>query len=186
MHTTLRAATAAAIVLAFAATPVMAEQVKYMAQLTGASEVPANTSAGTGVVDATYDTDTKALTWTITYQGLTGDATAAHFHGPADPGTNAPPVIPIDPPLASPITGSATLTDQQLADLQAGKWYFNVHTAQYPDGEIRGQVVQGDASMSSMMSSSEMSSSPTSSMSSMDMSSSQYLSSSEMSSSSAP
>ena len=42
--------------------------------------------------------------------------------------------------LASLITGSATLTDVQAADLMAGKWYFNLHTAAHPGGEIRGQV----------------------------------------------
>jgi hypothetical protein len=83
------------------------------------------------------------LTWTVTYEGLTGPATAAHFHGPAAAGANAPPVVPIKGNLASPITGSATLTDAQAADLSAGNWYFNVHTAKYPDGEIRGQLGKG-------------------------------------------
>ena len=41
---------------------------------------------------------------------------------------------------ASPITGSAQLTDAQIADLKNGKWYFNVHTKATPAGEIRGQV----------------------------------------------
>ena len=44
--------------------------------------------------------------------------------------------------LATPIKGTATLTDAQAADLQAGKWYFNVHTAANKGGEIRGQVVK--------------------------------------------
>ncbi|MGN6102228.1 MAG: CHRD domain-containing protein [Devosia sp.] len=38
--------------------------------------------------------------------------------------------------------GHATLTAAQVADLEAGKWYFNVHTAKNPNGEIRGQVEQ--------------------------------------------
>ena len=54
-------------------------------------------------------------------------------------GAKAPPVVPITGKLASPIKGSATLTDAQAADLEAGMWYFNVHTAKYPDGEIRGK-----------------------------------------------
>ena len=94
----------------------------------------------TGKVDATLDTETKMFTWNITYDGLGGEATAAHFHGPAAEGENAPPVVPIDGALASPIAGNATLTDEQITQLQGGMWYFNVHTAQYPDGEIRGQV----------------------------------------------
>ena len=74
------------------------------------------------------NTATKILTYTITYQDLTGTATAAHFHGPAMAGANAPPVVPMANPM-SPIKGSATLTDAQIADLEAGKWHVNVHTA---------------------------------------------------------
>ena len=65
-------------------------------------------------------------------------------------GAKAPPVVPIEAPFTSPIKGSATLTDAQASDLQAGMWYFNLHTAKYPDGEIRGQVVAGGAGASSM------------------------------------
>jgi hypothetical protein len=128
------------------ATPAFAEQKTFSANLTAAEEVPPTQSTGTGTVQATYDTDTKVFTWTIEYSGLTGEATAAHFHGPAAPGENADPVVPIPDPLASPINGTATLDDTQAADLLAGKWYFNVHTAQYPDGEIRGQVLEGGMS----------------------------------------
>jgi len=49
--------------------------------------------------------------------------------------------VPITGDLTSPITGSASVTDAQAADLRAGKWYVNVHTAANPGGEIRGQVV---------------------------------------------
>ncbi len=42
----------------------------------------------------------------------------------------------------APITGSATLTDAQLADLEAGRLYVNIHTAANPGGEIRGQIVK--------------------------------------------
>jgi hypothetical protein len=133
-------AASAALVLAIA--PAFADTVKFKADLKGASEVPATDSKGTGAVDASYDTATKALTWTVTYSGLTGDASAAHFHGPAAVGANASPVVPIPAPLASPIKGNATLTDAQAADLSAGNWYFNIHTAKFPDGEIRGQVTK--------------------------------------------
>ena len=128
------------------ATPVLAEQKTFSAALAATDEVPPTESTGTGTVDATYDTDTNVFTYTIEYSGLTGDATAAHFHGPAAPGENADPVVPIPEPLTSPISGTATLDDTQEADLLAGKWYFNVHTAMYPDGEIRGQVLEGGIS----------------------------------------
>ena len=73
--------------------------------------------------------------------GPAGAATMAHFHGPAAPGANAGPVVPVPTSaLANPMKGTATLTDAQIADLEAGNWYFNIHTAANPGGEIRGQL----------------------------------------------
>ncbi len=110
--------------------------------LTSAAEVPPNTSPGKGEANVSYDKATKKLTYKLTYSGLTGDAMAAHFHGPAAKDANAGVVIPIGsgaPP--SPVEGTATLTDAQAADFLAGKWYINVHTKANPGGEIRGQIV---------------------------------------------
>ena len=141
---TIRIASLAAIAAAglLFATPAYAEVINMTADLTGAAEVPANDSAGTGKLEGTYDTETMMFTWTVTYEGLTGEATAAHFHGPAAADATAGPVVPIEGALASPIEGSATLTEEQATQLQDGMWYFNVHTAQYPDGELRGQVTK--------------------------------------------
>ena len=116
-----------------------AETLHFTAALDGASEVPANTTTGTGQATATLDTDSKVFKYTLAFKDLTGPAVAAHFHGPAAPGANAPPVVPLTS-LDSPVTGQATLTDAQIADLKAGKWYVNVHTKAHPPGEIRGQV----------------------------------------------
>jgi hypothetical protein len=136
----LPAAIAAATAL-FMATPAFAEVVTFSVALTGGAEVPANDSAGTGTLEGSFDTDSKVLKYTVTYDGLSGDVTAAHFHAPADASANAPPVVPIpDDKLASPIEGEATLTDEQATDFQNHLWYFNLHTAQYPDGELRGQL----------------------------------------------
>jgi hypothetical protein len=115
---------------------------KMKATLNGATEVPANTTAGTGTADIDYDPASKKLTWKVTYSGLTGPATAGHFHGPAEPGKNAGVAVPLANVGTSPIEGSATLTDAQAADLAAGKYYVNVHTAANPGGEIRGQVTK--------------------------------------------
>jgi hypothetical protein len=120
---------------------VQAETVRLGGMLSGASEVPANTTAGTGRVVAMLDTDTHMLTYTVTYQGLTGPVTAAHFHGPAAAGANAGPVVPVSPPYDSPIKGTATLTPDQQKDLMAGMWYFNLHTAANPGGEVRAQLM---------------------------------------------
>src|ERR1700683_4993097 len=122
------------------ASPAFAEKMK--ATLDGASEVPANTSAGKGAADIDYDAATKKLSWKLTYSGLTGPATAAHFHGPAEAGKNAGVVVAIPGAALSPAEGSATLTDAQAADLAAGKYYVNIHTAANPGGEIRGQVTK--------------------------------------------
>jgi hypothetical protein len=120
--------------------PVKAEVVNLKATLNAGSEVPATSSKGSGTVTATYDTASKKLSWKGSYENLTGPATAAHFHSAAA-GQNGPVAVPITP-NTSPFEGSATLTDAQAADLMAGKWYVNVHTAENKGGEIRGQVTK--------------------------------------------
>ena len=122
--------------------PATADTVTYAATLDGKSEVPPNDSAGTGTVEAKYDTATMRLTWTVTYSGLSGPATAAHFHGPAKAGANAGPIITLATPVMSPATGDATLTKEQAEQLAAGMWYLNVHTATHAPGEIRGQLAK--------------------------------------------
>ena len=82
------------------------------------------------------------LTYKLTFTHLSGPATAAHIHGPADPGANAGIVVPFTGNITSPIKGSATLTDAQIAQLEAGKWYVNIHTEANKPGEIRGQLVR--------------------------------------------
>jgi CHRD domain len=121
--------------------PAGAEVLTYNLTLTSSAEVPANDSAGSGKATVTFDTATKKLTWEGSYTGLTGPETAAHFHGPAEPGKNASVVVPFTA-TSSPFKGSADLTDAQAADLLAGKWYMNVHTEAHKGGEIRAQVVK--------------------------------------------
>lgn len=108
----------------------------YAATLAAA---PGVTTSGKGTATFTYAADTHTLTYDVKYEGLTGPAMAAHIHGPADPGQNAGVVVPF-PNAANPITGTATLTDAQAAELKAGKYYVNVHTAANKGGEIRGQI----------------------------------------------
>ncbi|WP_417584535.1 CHRD domain-containing protein [Pelagibacterium sp.] len=130
--------------LMLAAAPAYAEVSNFAADLT-AEAAGAADSAATGSLEATYDSESMEFAWTASYEGLTGPATAAHFHGPAAEGENASPVVPIEGDLASPIEGSATLTEEQVTQLMDGLWYLNIHTEQYPGGEIRGQVMQADA-----------------------------------------
>ncbi len=118
----------------------MPDATAMSARLSGASEVPPTASSASGRVEASLDKKSNELSWTVTYSGLSGPATAAHFHGPAMPGANAGVVVPLTGDMASPMKGKSTLTAAQAADLLAGKWYMNVHTAANPGGEIRGQV----------------------------------------------
>jgi CHRD domain-containing protein len=138
----MRSALRLAVLGLFAlATPALAETVTYTATLKGADEVPPNDTKGTGMVESKYDTATMKFSYTVTYSGLTGAATAAHFHGPAKAGANAGPIITLEN-LASPIKGEATLTAEQAKQLADGLWYLNVHTAAHPPGEIRGQLMK--------------------------------------------
>ena len=121
-----------------------AAPVSFKVQITGAQQVPPVENTGTGTADLTYDASTRAVTWTITYSGLSGPATMAHFHGPAPEGKNGPVAIWLSKqgsPAESPITGQATLTPDQAQEFAAGEWYINVHTQAHPGGEIRGQVM---------------------------------------------
>ncbi|HZZ12764.1 MAG TPA: CHRD domain-containing protein [Paraburkholderia sp.] len=138
----LRRVNVAVMLWALLSSVAFADTVALKADLEPSSEVPPRVSHGHGMLNATFDTSTQSLQWTATYEGLSGPATAAHFHGPAPVGQNAKVQVPIaKDALPTPIKGSAALTEQQVADLMAGQWYFNIHTAQNPMGEIRGQVL---------------------------------------------
>ena len=132
-----------AAVLVVAAFGAFADEqpVQLKADLDGAHEVPPTQTSGKGKLEGALNRTTKELNYTVTYQGLSGPATAAHFHGPADPTKNAGVVVPLKAPLDSPVKGSAKLDDKQIGELMANNWYVNVHTAQNPNGEIRGQVL---------------------------------------------
>jgi len=119
--------------------PRASQVVTLTATLAGTQEVPPNDKAGTGQAEVTFNKDTLALKYRVTYSGLSGPATGAHIHGPAAAGANAPVLVPFANP-ASPIAGEATLNPTQAGDLLAGLYYVNVHTAAHPGGEIRGQL----------------------------------------------
>ena len=135
---TLASVTALALMVSTAS---HADLLNLGATLSGAAEVPSNTSAGMGQLQAEFDKATKTLRYTLRYSGLSGPVKAAHFHGPAEAGKNAGVALGINNAGESPVQGSAVLTADQAADLLAGKWYVNLHTAANPGGEVRGQVI---------------------------------------------
>ena len=123
--------------------PVRAETIFFKAELNASSQTPPNDSKGTGSVTASYDTNSKVLSWKGTHSGLTGDVTSAHFHGPATAGRSADVAIWLSikgAPLPTSFEGQATLPDTHANDMMAGLWYVNIHTAKYPGGELRGQL----------------------------------------------
>ena len=125
----------------FAFTAAHAEKITLKADLTAAQEVPPTTSMGKGTATVMVDTATKEVSWKVEYSGLTGDALAAHIHGPADPGANAGVEVNLGAAgVKNPLEGKQTVTDAQLADITGGKTYVNVHTAANKGGEIRGQL----------------------------------------------
>jgi hypothetical protein len=124
--------------------------------LTGAQETPAVPSTALGTLDVFYTKETRILTWSVTWTGLTGPVAAMHIHGLAPTGFAAAVVqniITASNGLATPnatlypATGKfsgTTLVDGVVikeADLLNGFYYLNIHTATYSGGEIRGQIV---------------------------------------------
>lgn len=111
----------------------------YSATLNAASEVPPNPTAGTGTGSLSVDPVTRNMTASVTTTGVPG--LMAHIHEGAA-GVNGPIVFHLTESSAGSGVWSttATLTEAQLAALRAGNMYFNVHTAVYPDGQVRGQI----------------------------------------------
>ena len=117
-----------------------AATVKYHANLSPSAEVPPSTSTGSGEATVSLDTTTHEITYDVTFKGFSSAATAAHIHGPAEPGKNAGVIVPLGNNPTSPIHGTAKLTAAQQQQLTSGMYYVNVHTKNHPGGAIRGQL----------------------------------------------
>ena len=120
--------------------------VEYTADLEGAQEVPPADTDGTG--SATMERNGNVLSFEATASGLTGPVMAAHFHNAAA-GADGPVVFDLASFLseengAVTISGEWTIDDTEIAQLDAGAIYINLHTQQFPDGEIRGQIEMAD------------------------------------------
>lgn len=145
--------------------PVVSKIVTFKATLSGANEVPANTTTGSGTFTATLDTSTNLFTYDVTYTGLSANVTLGHIHGPALAGANAGTTINFAGgtvvPNATFVTGatsgaahgslilnsSTAITTAINGDslkklLFAGLTYANIHTSAFGAGEIRGQITK--------------------------------------------
>jgi hypothetical protein len=107
--------------------------------LSGYFQVPPVHTQATGTATLKLDNVTKKFTLKIRYEGLV--PTAAHIHRAAK-GENGPAVVPLKVGPSPMLFVSAPLTSAEEADLKNGLYYINLHTAEYPDGELRGQLIQ--------------------------------------------
>jgi hypothetical protein len=120
----------------------MGPRPRFSAALNGANEVPATTSPGRATLVADYLPATKVMHWTLTLRDLSGPVTWAFLCGPDGVGNDNAELVPINLELEGGThPGAVTLTDQQAADLIAGRWYVNIKTEKFPAGEIRGPLV---------------------------------------------
>jgi hypothetical protein len=115
------------------------------ATLSGANVVPSNGSTGTGSATVTLDPTETSINVIVTFSGLTATTTAAHIHGPAPAGTNAVVVFTFAGFPAGVTSGtfaqtSIPITAAQVVDLKAGLYYIDIHTTNFPGGEVRGQL----------------------------------------------
>lgn len=112
--------------------------IKYQATINSQNTIPRTTSSAQGSAALEYNKTTRVLTYNITYQGLT--PTVGHIHK-AQPAWEAGPVVfPFASVATSPITGTVTLDNEQETLLRLGNMYINLHSKEYPAGEIRGQI----------------------------------------------
>jgi len=133
------------------AAPSFASSLTYTATLSGAAQVPANASKGTGFV--TYTLTGDLLTVDLTFTGLSAPAAAAHIHCCAAANANAAVVLPFAGfpgaafgtymntlNLSTFAFGGGLSEAQLIAGLNDGMTYTNIHDANFPGGEIRGQI----------------------------------------------
>jgi hypothetical protein len=149
---------AAGAAMACSDDPTGPQSTMYVAQMSGTNEVPALTTGGTGT--ATFTLSGKMLSYTVTVNGLSGNAAASHIHFGAA-GTNGGILYPFSAAgvqsgqvatgtidLTQPVSNGTTSIsgDSLLSLLNGGLLYTNVHTAANPGGEVRGQIVRAQSS----------------------------------------
>ena len=117
----------------------------FAANLNGANEVPPADPDGVGTANISTDDATNRICTHLEVRNI-GAVTAAHIHrGRA--GVNGPPVVTLDAPDDDDSDDCDDVADALLDEIRRSPadFYVNVHTAEHPDGAIRGQIfnVQG-------------------------------------------
>ena len=140
-------------ILCFAA-HAQAASIAFNFPLTASEQVPPNGSAGTGNCNVILDDVTGAVSVSCSFSGLSAPATAAHIHGLAAAGINAGVILALTPDLATSgnITGNGSLDAAQITGMLDGLTYVNLHSGQFPGGEVRGQVRGASSSIPALSS----------------------------------
>jgi len=114
----------------------------FTAYLTPAQEVPPTASTARGFARVLVNETTGQITFTVVFEGLSSTQTLAHIHAPAAIGASASPIIdfPVVGGTSGTITGTAAITPTQISQLRQHLGYVNVHSTNFPNGEIRGQL----------------------------------------------
>lgn len=109
----------------------------FTANLDGGQEVPPSGSSGYGTANVRMQSNGSGVL-SMTFAGLSATQTAAHIHGPAGRGANAG--VSVTLPNGQVSNFSFSLNSTQMQSLRSGQLYVNVHTVNFPGGEIRGQL----------------------------------------------
>ena len=117
----------------------MNTNVTFKATLSGANESTPNSSTATGTGSLVFNTSTKIFTLTVNH--TLASVTSGHIHKGAV-GTSGPVVFPLGNLVTPIVYTSVALDAMQEADLNAGLYYINLHSAAFPAGEIRGQLIK--------------------------------------------
>ncbi len=118
--------------------------INYIASLTGSNEVPPNSSNGLARAAFTIG-DNNEIYYNVNVGGLElNKITAVHIHSPAAVGSNAPDRVTLfdgSGEFINPIGGATNIIAQDIiSDIKSGRAYVNLHTEQFPNGELRGQI----------------------------------------------
>lgn len=121
-------------------TPTPPSGQQFTVNLHGSNETPPNNSNAMGTANITLNTTNNTLSYNINYTGFVTSETGAHIHGFAAAGVGGAPALHVLP-SGTTKTGTWTYTDAQEANILAGLTYINIHSSEFPNGEIRGQIV---------------------------------------------